>query len=186
MTTFAVHDTSIRGCPSSFAGTVYIGDTSPISPYALPSTIRCRTDRSGSFVGIAHTVHRYDPPATVPSYNRPAMESGTRAPKPSQPAAILSPEPYSGLPIGDKGHSLYLPCQPPTAPQSVVCCRTDGIAEPLGDLAAHVLLDLFDPLDGLTRQHLRRMEGWGTAPVQRLKAGHPVVYSKTQCGKERE
>ena len=59
-------------------------------------------------------------------------------------------------------------------------CRTGGIAELFGDLAAHCFLDLFASLDGLTCHHLRRMEGCGAAPGRQLKTGCPVVYSKTQ------
>ena len=117
MTTFAVHDTSSRGCPSSLAGTTCGGDTSLIPPYALPSTIRCRTDRSGFVVGTAQAARPYRPSATVPSYSRPATESGRRTPKLSQHAAILSPERFSGLPIGDKRAFPSLTVPAPNRPE---------------------------------------------------------------------
>ena len=102
MTTVAVPDTSCRGCPRMAAGTTLQQLAARISPYALPSTIRCRTDRSGFVADPAHAAHPYDPSATIPSYSRPVTESATRTLKPSHHAANLSPEPYSGLPIGDK------------------------------------------------------------------------------------
>ncbi len=102
MTTFAVHDTSCRGCPSMAAGTTLQQLAACSSPYDLTSTIRCRTDRSGFIVDRAHDAHPYDPSATFPATAAFPEPFTQRTPKPSHHAAILSPRPCSGLPIGDK------------------------------------------------------------------------------------
>ena len=170
--TISVRDTSNRACPSSLAGTTCRRDRSRISPSALRSTIRCRTDRSGRFRRHVTHPHPARLSATVPIYSRPATES--RIPPPTLPhhAANLSPEPFPGFPIGDKRHFHYSPCQPPTAPKTTFCCRTDGIVEPLGDLADNPLLDLFDALDGVTCHHVRRIHDPGP---ESLRGGEKIT-----------
>ncbi len=100
MTAIAVPDASDRGCPSIAAGTTCRRDTSQISPYVLPGTTRCRTDRSGLIVGTEHLAHPYGPSATIPSHSRSAAESRIPTLKPSNHADNLSPEPSPVLPIG--------------------------------------------------------------------------------------
>ena len=127
MTTFPVHDTSIRGCPSSFAGTTCGGDTSRISRYARPSTIRCRTHRSGSVVGTAHAARPYHSPATVPSYSFPAHNLHPTDIGNPHHAVNLSPEPFSVLPIGDR---KGLPPTYRVSPQQIP--EVQFVAEPPG------------------------------------------------------
>ena len=115
MTTFAVHDTSCRGCPSSLAGTTCRGDTSRISPCALPSTIRCRTNRSGATQCLSHPPR---PSATAYSYAVLPDTFTQRRPKPSQHAANSSPEPFSGLPVGDKRALYSLTVSAPNSSQN--------------------------------------------------------------------
>ena len=181
MTTVAVPDTSRRGCPSSHAGTTLQQLAALILPCARMIAICCRTDSSGFIADTAPAAHPYDPSATVSSYSRPTTESGKRTPNPSQHAAILSPAPFAGLPIGGKGHSRHLPCQPPTGRKETICCRTRTPSAlprcrcPSQDSHAT------DPLMRVTCHHFRRPQGCGTASGLRLKVDDLVVYSKTQC-----
>ena len=102
MTAFPAPDTSNRGCPSSLAGTTLQQLAGRISPYALRSAIRCRTDQSGC---LRRHVTPPSPPrisAMIPTYSRLVTESHVRTPKPSDHADNLSPEPLPVLPIGDK------------------------------------------------------------------------------------
>ena len=146
----------VGGVPAWLLGPSSRRDTSPKPLTPRMSATRCRADRSGFIVDTEAAAHSYDPPATVSGYSRPATESGTRTPNPSQLAAILSPEPLLGLPIGDKRVFPSLTVSAPNSPQNdnLLQNRRDR-----GDLAAHPLLDRFDALDGLTRQHLQRIEG---------------------------
>ncbi len=126
MTTVVVPDTSCRGCPSMAAGTIVRPPATAHASYALPSTIRCRTDRSGFVVDPAPTPIPMNPPATIPSYSRPTTESATRTLKPSHHAANLSPEPYSGLPIGDKRAFPPLTVSAPNSSQKYNLLQTAG------------------------------------------------------------
>ena len=117
MTTFAVDDTSCRGCPSSLAGTTCRGDTSRIFPCALPSTIRCRTDRSDCVVHPAHAAHPYASSATMHSYAVLPDTFTQRRPKSSEHAGNLSPEPFSGLPIGGQKGITALTVSAPNSSQ---------------------------------------------------------------------
>ena len=117
MTTVAVPDTSRRGCPSMAAGTTLQQRAALILPCARMIAICCRTDSSGFIVDTAPAAHPYDPSATVSSYSRPTTESGKRTPNPSQHAAILSPAPFAGLPIGDKGAFTPLTVSAPNRPE---------------------------------------------------------------------
>ena len=99
MTAVSVPSASIRGRPSSFAGTTCRRDRSRISATALRRTIRCRTDRSG-VVSILASPSR--PPATSQSYAALPKTFTQRTPRPSQLAANLSPEPFPGLPVEGK------------------------------------------------------------------------------------
>ena len=118
MTTFPVHDTSIRGCPSKAAGTTCGGDTSRISRYARPSTIRCRTNRSDCVAHPAHAAHPYASSATVPSYSRPDHHLHHTDIGIPQHVANLSPEPFSGLPVGDKRAFPSLTVSAPNSSQN--------------------------------------------------------------------
>ena len=118
MTTFAVHDTSCRGCPSSLAGTTCRGDTSHIYRYAHPSTIRCRTNRSDCVAHPAHAAHPYASSATVPSYSRPDHHLDHTDIGIPQHAANLSPEPFSGLPVGDERAFPVLTVSAPNSSQN--------------------------------------------------------------------
>ena len=117
MTALSVPNTSNRGCPSSFAGTTCPHDRSLISATALQSTIRCRTDRSGSFRRCA--AHPWLPrlSATIPTYSRPVTKSHIRTPKTAQHAATCPTEPFPGLPIGDKRAFPLLTVSAPNSSQ---------------------------------------------------------------------
>ena len=129
MTTVAAPDTSSRGCLSVAAGTTLQQLAALIPPCALTSTIRCRTDSSGFIVDTAYDAHPYDPSATVSSYSRPTTESGQRTPKPSQHAAILSPEPFAGLPIGHKGAFPVPTVSAPNRPNHDILLQTTESAD---------------------------------------------------------
>ena len=68
MTANAVPTTSCRGCPSIAAGTTCGGDTSRISPYALPTANWCRTDTPTATLADSHPTCL---PAWTHSYTRP-------------------------------------------------------------------------------------------------------------------
>ena len=102
MTALPVRDTSIRGRPGMAAGTTLQQLAARSFPYALTSTIRCRTDRPGFVVDPAHAAHPYDPPATLPATAAFSTEYAQWTLRPSQRAANLSSKLCSRLPIGDK------------------------------------------------------------------------------------
>jgi len=114
MTAVSVPNPSNRGCPSSLAGTTCRRDRSRISAYALGSTIRCRTDRSGPF---RRCLTHPRLPATVPSYSHPTTESDVWTPTPSHQEDNLSPEPFPGLPVGGKRAFPLLTVSAPNSSQ---------------------------------------------------------------------
>ncbi len=71
--------------------------------------------------------------------------------RPSQLAANLSPKPFPGLPIGRKRAFPLLTVSAPNSSQKYISLqnRRDD-----GDLADHVLPDLFDAIDRLTCHHV--------------------------------
>ncbi len=154
MTALSVPNTSNRGCPSSLAGTTCPRDRSPISATALRSTIRCRTDRSGPFRQCV--THAWLPrlSTTVPAYGRPATTSHTRTPKTAQHAATCPPEPFPGLPIGDKRPFPLLTVSAPNSSQKYNSLQNGGIAD-------NPILDLLDALGRVTCQpsYRRRPRG---------------------------
>ena len=167
MTTFSVPNTSNRACPSSLAGTTCRRDRSRISPFAHRSTIRCRTDRSGRFHRCVTYLRFPCLSATVHTYGRLSRRPPTPPQLATGACSNFPTEPFPGLPVGDKGHSPYLPCQPPTAPKMAFCCRT-------GEIGDHPILDLFDDLDAVTCQDFSQ-SGSLCAPGQWLKGGCPIV-----------
>ena len=102
MSTVSVPNTSKGAYPSSLAGTTCRHDRSRISPYALQSTIRCRTDRSGPYRRhVTHPRH-LSHAATVPAYSRFTRRTPTEAQLAARACSNFPTEPFPGLPIGDK------------------------------------------------------------------------------------
>ncbi len=102
MTAVSVPNPSNRGCPSSLAGTTCIHDRSHISPYALRSTIRCRTDRSGRSRRCVMHARHHSSPATVTAYSRPTRSTPTQPQRATGACSNFPTEPFPGLPVGDK------------------------------------------------------------------------------------
>ena len=100
MTALSVPNVSNRGRPSSFAGTTCRRDRSRISATAHQSTIRCRTDRSGSFRRRATHLRSPRPPATIPAYGRLTRRTPTRQQLATGACSNCPTEPFPGLPIG--------------------------------------------------------------------------------------
>ena len=102
MTAFPAPDTSNRGCPSMAAGTTLQQLAGRTSPYALRSTIRCRTDRSGRF--RRHVTHPRLPrlSATVPSDGSRTRSTRTQQAVATGGCSNFPRRPFSILPIGDK------------------------------------------------------------------------------------
>jgi len=102
MSTDSVPSTSIRGCPSSLAGTTCRRDRSRISATAHKNTIRCRTDRSGSFRRCATHPRHPRLSATIPIYSRLTPTTPTQEQLAAGACSNSPTEPFSGLPVGDK------------------------------------------------------------------------------------
>ncbi len=99
MTASAVPDTSNRGRPSSLAGTTCRPDTSRISPSALQSAIRCRTDRSGGAQRLSHPLARQLRPKAT-QFRPESSPNGHRTPRNLLTTCPL--EPFPGFPVGGK------------------------------------------------------------------------------------
>ena len=118
MTTISVPNPSNRGCPSSFAGTTCRRDRSRISPYALGSTIRCRTDRSGRLRRCLTRPRSTRLSATVPAYGRLTGRPPTQAQLATQACSNCPTEPFPGLPIGGQRASPSLTVSAPNSSQN--------------------------------------------------------------------
>ncbi len=176
MTTAAVPDTSSRGCPSSHAGTTLQQLAALIPPYALTSTIWCRADRSGFIVDTTHAAHSYDPSATAYSYAALPTPLTQRRPNSSQHAAILSPAPFAGLPIGDKGAFTALTVSAPNRPEGDnLLQNSDSLSAapmpmPVAGFARHGRPDAgdvspFSASTGLWNGPWSAVEGWASDGV---------------------
>ena len=102
MTAASVPSTSIRGSPSSLAGTTCSRDRSCISDSALRSTIRCRIDQSGRFRCCFTRPRHPRISATVPTHRRPARRTPAQQQFAPGVCSNCPTEPFPGLPIGDK------------------------------------------------------------------------------------
>ena len=127
MTTFAVHDTSCRGCPSSLAGTTCRGDTSRTSPCAHPSTIRCRTDWSGRYRRYRRFVTHLRPlrlSATVPSDGSLTRSNRTQQAVATGACSNSPIKPFPILPIEDKRALPSLAVSAPNSSQNDILLQS--------------------------------------------------------------
>ena len=102
MTALSVPNPSNRGCPSKAAGTTCRRDRSRISPSALRSTIRCRTDPSGPFRRCVTHPRLPRLSATIPAYDSLTRGTPTQQQLATGACSNFPTEPFPGLPVGDK------------------------------------------------------------------------------------
>ena len=178
MTAFPVPNASNRACPSSFAGTTCRRDRSRISPSALQSAIRCRTDRSGRFRRRVTPLGFPRISATIPAYSRLARITPTHQQLAPGACSNFPTEPFPGLPVGDKRAFPLLAVSAPNSSQNGILLQNWRDLRPRHSRPLRRFLrsdvSTFSAITGARH-------GLG----QRLKVGCPVVYSKTQCGKVR-
>ena len=89
--------------------------SSPLTPSRVQFVAEL-TGQASSF-DTTHAAHPYCPSATAYSCAPLPTPLTQRTPKLSQHAAILSPEPFAGLPIGDKGAFAPLTVSAPNRPE---------------------------------------------------------------------